>query len=257
MAVEMKGNALELMKALSVDEGLLQWLGASGYDTQLTPTGLTVLNPETGVLTTVATLNVQAIIAIKKGTLPDDQAMKLKTAITAGILAVQMEKDQPKPKNPAALKPSILGKLPDLPKAGTLAQAPSVQVWPEFPAGAMTTAPRVKLRDAEKMYQPVFGSSEDSRYYLIAGRADLKIAARWAAPTLSIRIEGKGLYNYKTAIMEAGLDSKGLGPNSDYTSMHLECGSEVVARKALGALLVGTNIVFGTPYPQLSVISGK
>ena len=50
------------------------------------------------------------------------------------------------------------------------------------------------------MYQPVKGTSQGSRYFVVGGNQDLRIAARLSGGTLSVRIEGYSWLKHKTAI---------------------------------------------------------
>ena len=102
------------------------------------------------------------------------------------------------------------------------------------------------------MYQPVHGSSTGSRYFMVAGNADLRIAARFKGGTLSVRIEGDGWTKHAQSMATCGFDTHG---DKSYASVHLAVGGDLVlANKTLGALIMGLGIPMETPYPNLSLI---
>jgi hypothetical protein len=126
-----------------------------------------------------------------------------------------------------------------------------------FPEGQMLTEEPVPLRDATQLYQPVRGTSEGSRYFLVASRADLKVAARYRANRLSLRIEGEEFKTYVENLKECGFTNINLGGNKPYASMHLDIDDPVLAKKALGAVVTGLGVDMDTPLPNLSKIANK
>jgi hypothetical protein len=148
-----------------------------------------------------------------------------------------------------------LSKLPKVqPKEETVSAPKPIPVkWPEFPPEQKKTAPLQKLRDATMMYQPVHGTSANSRYYVVAANDDLRIAARVNQGTLSVRIEGSGWTKY-TMKMDAVGFSK-VNSTKQYSSMHLNVGlDKVTMSKTLGAILLGLGIPMDTPIPDLEKI---
>lgn len=113
---------------------------------------------------------------------------------------------------------------------------------------ANATTP-IKLRDAKNLYQPVLGTSGGSRYALIAGRDDLKVAARLKGDSLSLRVEGDGLPKYKSKISAAGLECK-----TDYASVHVSVDGADLMQKTLGALLFSLGVPFESPYPDVKIM---
>jgi hypothetical protein len=152
-------------------------------------------------------------------------------------------------------KPSTLEKL----QAGLKAQPIAKPVgpdpaskWPVRSVKEMKTMPTVKLRDAYGLYQPVQGTSAGSRYYVVAGNDELKVAARWVGGSLSIRIEGPKINQHaaKVAAVFGAVHAKQL-----YASLHLDVGNDpVLANKALGAVLLGLGVPFDTPFPNAAVL---
>ncbi len=131
--------------------------------------------------------------------------------------------------------------------------------WPYINPAELMSAPKVALKDAHAMYQPVFTTSKEKRYFLVGGNEDLRIAARYGvtnsygAGQLSIRVEGPNLGKYKEQLYEAGLG----GDKGGYLSIHLTVSDRVEAQKALGAVLMGVGVPLETPLPDLGVIEGK
>ena len=124
--------------------------------------------------------------------------------------------------------------------------------WAPVDVNKLKVLPVCKLREAKKMYQPVHGSSTGSRYFMVAGNADLRIAARFKGGTLSVRIEGDGWMKHASAMSTCGFDTHG---DKAYASVHLAVGGDLVlANKTLGALIMGLGIPMETPYPNLSLI---
>jgi hypothetical protein len=119
-----------------------------------------------------------------------------------------------------------------------------------------TTVPgaiKCKLSDAKKLFQPVMGSDPKSTYFCVALSNDIKIAVRIKTnQKVSIRAEGIGLSIHKTALLAAGLNG-----DTGHYSVHLGCGSDDLARKAVGAVLFGTGIKFDQVATDLSGIWGK
>jgi hypothetical protein len=128
-----------------------------------------------------------------------------------------------------------------------------VGLWPMFDLDELKSAATVKLRDAKKMYQPVRGTSAGTRYFVVAGNEDLRIAARHKDGTLSVRIEGPGWTKHQDPMQSVGFDLHLDG--KDYASLHLNVGDDsVLANKTLGAVLLGPGLQMQTPRPSLAVI---
>ena len=112
----------------------------------------------------------------------------------------------------------------------------------------------VKLRDADKMYQPVQSTSAGSRYYLVAANKDLRAAARLQSGTLSIRIEGPNWKAYAGEFEKCGFDK--VNTAEGYASLHLKVGHDMqLAAKSLGAVLTGMALEWETPTPLLKEIA--
>ena len=127
-----------------------------------------------------------------------------------------------------------------------------VAKWPYFDPQTLKSAPTIKLRDATRMYEPVQGSSPNSRYFLVAANQDLRIAARYKGTSLSVRIEGPSWAKHKHQIAACGFDN--VQVDKGYASIHLHVGDPITASKALGAILLGLGMPLETPLPELKMI---
>lgn len=107
-------------------------------------------------------------------------------------------------------------------------------IYPECTDEEIASAPAVQLRYAKRLYQPVKGTSANSRYFMIAAKPGLRVAARWRKKDgqLSIRVEGDDLANHKSQLKEIGMDVKG-----DYASLHINV-NPILAKKTVGSLLL-------------------
>ena len=135
--------------------------------------------------------------------------------------------------------------------AGQTPPAPAAK-WPYFDPQTLKSAPTIKLRDATRMYEPVQGSSPQSRYFLVAANQDLRIAARYKGTSLSVRIEGPSWEKHKHQIAACGFDN--VQVDKGYASIHLHVGDPITAGKALGAILLGLGMPLETPLPELKMI---
>jgi hypothetical protein len=126
--------------------------------------------------------------------------------------------------------------------------------WPLFDLATLPTAPLVALETASRMYQPVKGTSEGKRYYVVACNKDLRIAAAFKQSELSVRIEGPA-YDAKVDQLKTVFPNATQGKG--YASLHLEVGNDLIASKAMGALLMALGVAWETPMPSLAVIKGK
>lgn len=120
-------------------------------------------------------------------------------------------------------------------------------------AEEMVTLPKVPLAEATRMYQPVSSTEPTSRYHLVAANKNLKVAARWLNDTLSVRLEGPLLPSIANQLKEVGLDNT----SAHHASIHIKCMSQVMAAKALGAVLTGLGLPFDTPVPVFPMLVGK
>lgn len=128
------------------------------------------------------------------------------------------------------------------------------QKWAPVSQLHMSKAEPVKLRDATFMYQPVKGSSAGSRYFLVGGNDGIRIGARYKGKTLTVRIEGPDFDTYVSKFQSMGFSNAATG--NGYGSMHLDVSNDLIAAKALGAILVGLGLPLETPIPSLSIIKG-
>lgn len=245
-------TAFGLMTELAIQPDLMQWLNSSGYHAKLVAGKIQFTNPEDmhpqPILAHVP-VTLAEIKALKAGTLPENDLVDLRLSLEEAIEALQALPNGPKPQ---AQGQSALAKLPkSVAKAPTPLKAPP-EPWPMFDISKLHTAPTKSLTSATHMYQPVTGTSANSRYYLVAANKELQVAARWRPGdvALSVRVEGLGFLKHQDAIQKAGLDNKGT-----YASVHVGCADPVLARKTLGSILFGIGEPMETPMPDLNIIA--
>ena len=114
--------------------------------------------------------------------------------------------------------------------------------------------PKVKLKDATALYQPVDGTSSTSIYICVGTAGALKFAARRKNESLSIRVEGP-VAAHKDALVAAGFNEEYIAKG--YTSVHFHGIDLLMQQRALGAVLMGTGLAFETPMPDIKKIGGE
>jgi hypothetical protein len=120
----------------------------------------------------------------------------------------------------------------------------------------LSSIPTVPLKDAEALYQPVTGTSNGSRYFVIGmsgpGPKQVKVAMRRNGSTCSVRIEGNDLPGVMSAIKQGGFltDQK-----NGYASVHLDgAGTVFDMRRVLGAVLATMAPQIVTPLPDFDFL---
>jgi hypothetical protein len=244
-----------------VDAQLVEWvLSTPGVSAKLLPNEFSLSSPGAGVQK--QPLKLEYVLELKKGTMPAAAKQALRTMLDVMISTAKAKyvtpPEAPEPEQPAnfadKMKSAVSGvaALPPL----TSSPAEKLSKWPKFDLSQLQTAPCTPLRDAHALYQPVAGTSPGSRYFLVAGTEDLRVAARLLHGKLSVRVEGDGLSEHVSKFTAAGFALSHKGGNCVHVSMHLEVGGDLsAARKALGAILLGTGIEFETPYPDLGLVA--
>lgn len=255
-------NGLAAIKKIGVPQLLFDWLHASDIGVKLTATKFVFFIPVGGSTQEFGVdVTLDQLQKLNAGTLPSIEKIKLGKALANAILEIKNTFGDQLTTTGVKAAPvgGALGALPPIQSAKpqVLASKPVQKAesgkWATFDISKMKTAPLVKLRDADKMYQPVHGTSGGSRYYVVAGNDDLRVAARYQGGTLSVRVEGPKLQIHLKAITAGGL---GVKAGKDYASVHLEVDSDQLAAKTLGAVLMGLGVPLDTALPNLNVIKG-
>lgn len=116
----------------------------------------------------------------------------------------------------------------------------------------------VSLAQATFMYQRVNGTSPGSVYRVVAMAEGLALAARYHGDTLSLRAEGSKLKVYAPKLAQGGFSPV----KETYTSLHLKTpksnatSGELLAARAMCAVIGGLGIPFETQMPQLKIVQG-
>ena len=259
MPVQMNMDGLKL---LSLTKEQAAWLKGFGVEVHVYPKGVKFAK-DGEVLATIE-MNFQTVSALKAGTANIAVKKALAESVN-GAFNVITKKIEVPVQAPNSVGEqyttggTVTGSLPE--KAVFTAHQYKKPTWPTtpelgdaafapFPVDAMKSAAKIQLADATRLYQPVYGSSKTSRYYLVAATDDLKLAARLSNGKLSVRVEGD-ITKHATEIAAAGFIL-----NGNYASMHLSVPSSLIAAKALGAVISAIPVKFRTLMPQFSLIEG-
>lgn len=146
---------------------------------------------------------------------------------------------------------SVKGDIP-IPSVKKKAKAPQPVVLDlkECTTSEQSSLKKVKLKDAEMLYQPVFGTDTNSTYYVVGIAKDVKVAARWNSGSLSVRVEArtpKDSMFLKKLIGTSQMEVK----SPEYASCHLSgVDDDVKCRRALGAMLLSLNDAFFSKIPD-------
>ncbi len=273
MPIVFKGlTGPELIDLLEVPDDMKWWLGISGLKVTVYATEIRFAGQD---ITAAIPCKMEHLVLLKAGTLGELAKKALRMSVVGAIKQLKKKldiADAPKappsapdakeavippfsfasPGSPAVTAPG--GVMATLAKNKTKPPFPGpATAWSDFPAAQITTAPTVPLGEATQMYQPVKGSSGSSRYFLVGGNDELRIACRYQGNTLSVRIEGPGYHKNKPRLVACGFT----GVNAEYASMHLQVDDAVTAAKALGAILLGLGVKLDTPLPALSPLHNK
>ena len=115
------------------------------------------------------------------------------------------------------------------------------------PMSAVLAMAPVKLTVADRMYQPVWGTSKGTKYYTVALGPDAAVAVRFAGLNVSIRAERMSVKARKA------FKDLGFSDQPDYMSVHLKAVKTTPIR-LVGAVLLATGLDWETPMPKLSVL---
>jgi hypothetical protein len=245
MAVMMKNlDGPGLLQQLGIAQADMDWLVEHKVQVAVTATAVLFQEVGTGFKLFTVPAKLSVVTQLLQGGEPDPiMVQSLVHSVQGAIMNL---------KKGSVGAMALLKKAPAKPPAKAKGKAKVDEAWPVFDLAELKTALPVKLRDATMMYQPVRGSSPQSRYFMIAANQQLRIAARYKGSSLSLRIEGPGLEECKHQIHQCGFDNVSL--EKGYASLHLSVDDHVVAAKALGAVIVGLGVAIETPIPDLSVI---
>lgn len=259
-------TADELVKVLEIDPALMAKVKAAQITIEIKLTAIVVATP-TGESQQIP-IKMSSLSELAAGKAAPILKQALQTSVTTALekmlnTAKPAEaKAVPVEENPFSFGPA--GQKPGSTAAKTAqAAAKPYQAfddgqpaqangkWKVLTAEQISQLSPVKLLQAEAMYQPVAGTSAGSKYFAVALKSDLKVAARIKGGALSVRVEGSGFTKYKQMLTDCEFSVHG-----DYASIHLDCNGSKLAARALGALICSMNVHFETPAPVLKMIGG-
>jgi hypothetical protein len=266
VAIVVKGSAISAMKKVGVQPHLLDWVSACGAEVKLTASEFQFCFVDEAGEKHQKTVKVtlDELQKLSAGTLQLSAKLNLADQLQDAIKSL-MDSAHAIPLEQPPTAVQMLDALPPLAPAqvnpGQTAvveaktEVGEAKSWPTFDVNKLKTAELTKLRDATMLYQPVHGTSNGSRYFLIAANKDVRVAARLKQSTLSIRIEGPAWEKHMGAIKECGFQT--VDKTKGYASVHLSVGDDMMlANKTLGAVLLGLGVPLETPLPNLKLIKG-
>lgn len=230
------------------DNTELKTLDKWGLTVVIQNSKLSVIAPDGTVVVGGLSLADGVVKLAQKGTLPDIAKAPVKEIIKAAYLHAL------KPKNWTSedLEEAVEGMVADTFFEDTPMIAPEKAAPMPFPTAINPEANKVKLIDAKYLYQPVCGTSESSTYFCVGISGPLRFGARRQGEAISIRVEGP-VNDYSSQLIAAGFSEGYL--SKGYTSVHFHGVTDLVAQRALGAVLSGSGLAFETPMPQVSVFA--
>jgi len=243
-----------LLAKIGVDHDLVAKLLAEGFTITVSQGLITFKN---GAKETSYKVDTGLLAKIKAGTLTPPDVLKvgaIKGHLTATMKACIQEGPDPVIFNengvPATPPPQIFN--PGTPVSKTI----PLVLEGAFPVSEMKTAKTLPLVFATKLYQPVNGSSKNSRYFVAGISPELRVAVRYQGGSLSVRVEGENWEAHKSLVDDVGLD---LSNKGNYASAHMPINDPVLAAKTLGCILAGLSVKgvqFQTPVPSFHVLAG-
>jgi hypothetical protein len=115
----------------------------------------------------------------------------------------------------------------------------------------------ISLLQATQLFQPVKGTSQGSRYFVVGLGAGIKVAARYKGDNengkLSVRIEGEAFPKLTMKIQEAGVFGPSFAGTFDqkYASMHVAVAGKKEAQRVIGAVLGSMAPFIGHACPDI------
>ncbi len=241
------------LKALGFGEGEFDALANKGIVVSVFPSGLKFSqNAEVLADLPIKASDLSAMIKNKTAPTPEQKDLAVK-AYGSALVKAKDGVGPIKKEGPAKAPPP---KAPAPEKTAEMKfELPVIAGVEFFDVSKMQTADRVPLSVAEKMYAPVKGSDDSSRYFVVGISSKVKVAARYRNNKLSVRVEtveGFPFGNIASALGEAGLKI-----SNAHASQHFEGLSFTQASRTLGAMLMALDVPMQTPLPDLKVIANK
>ena len=125
-----------------------------------------------------------------------------------------------------------------------------------FNKKTLRSMPRVFLRNADMLGQPVNGTDSASVYYVAALSPSVKVAIRFIGKGLSFRVEGTISDKDRKNLMENGFTPKMKDHKENHWSLQLIAEPKHRSR-ALGALLMGLGLEFTQQVNSIYLVDEK
>lgn len=262
MAVNVKSmNGLAAIKKAGVPDDLVEWLVGSSYEVKLTATAFQFVPEGSNVPKKVVPVSLSLLQKLSSGAITATEKEKLTDDLVVAVMA--LKGSEPKKKGALSMLPpdvvagvvqqKVEATATAMKQVGEAAKQAAL-AWEVFDLKLLQSSPAVKLRDATKMYQPVYGTSNGSRYFVVGGNDDIRVAAKYKGGSLSIRVEGPNWEKHLSNIQNVGFGKADV--SAGYASLHLSVSDDLVAAKALGAVLLGLGVQLDTPLPNVKLIKG-
>lgn len=230
-------DTAQVLQDCGVSKTVLELLQAHAVSLVVTPTALKFANKDNEVVTTVL---LEGWDALDTPDWPD--SLKSQVVVAAHQAAETLAATVPSSplhqvvgmtQGPAWIKPGAGSGKSSKP---VLMMKPEEGVEMLIPQAISNVleSPAIPLVSAQTLYQPVYGTNKNSRYYVVARYEGMNIAVRYTKPRLSIRVEGEGLTPHRAHLQNIGFEGHE-DSGHKHMSMHLEVLDEMTAVKAVGA----------------------
>jgi len=247
VTLETKGtyNTNQILTAFYIDGEVIKAFEAKGYSISITATSLKVFkgNQPQASIPVKAGAALFAIQGKLAASSLQSVAHKIMSVITPLIGEVQLESASAKIISEAKKKKAV--------EVPTSIPYPDTDTKQKSSGAVTGTTKAACLGEATKLHQKVQGTNTGSRYVVIALSPDLNVAARYKGHSLSIRVEGD-VKKHVDRLKAAGFDGV---KAANYASMHLQCDSDVMARRAASSVLGGMDMQFSTAWPDFKKMS--
>lgn len=227
--------SLSMLALFDVDPTMLAQAGKIGVEVKQTGLGMFGVYLD-GVSYGSVPVKGQALSLAKAGSLGPSSKQQLKVQFEQCLTKALAAHQAVNPGPLIAPTPASPVKAPAFKLPGSMSAKPATASSLVDASDLLKQAketvllPPVVLGVADRLFQPVSGSSPGSVYYVFLLSGQLKMAARYKGANLSVRAVG-----YTDSQKQALVDSK-FDAHSSYCSAHFKVPSPELVYKTLGAL---------------------